>query len=62
MTLLWQCTLFDTLTDYPYADSRVYRTKEDAEKRAKRMTYWEDEYVHHWATVHSVKACWREDT
>jgi len=61
MTPLWQCTLFDNLTDHPYADSRVYRTKEDAEKRAKRMTYWENECVHHWATVHSVKACWGED-
>lgn len=58
---LWQCMLYDTLTDYPYADSRVYRTKEDAEKRAKRMTYWEDDYVQHWATVHSVNACWQLD-
>ena len=58
---LWQCTLYDTLTGYPYADSRVYRTKEEAEKRAKRMTYWEDDYVQHWATVHSVNACWQLD-
>ena len=57
---LWQCTLYDSLTDYPYADRRVYRTKEEAEKRAKRMTYTDDD-IEYWATVHPVKACWKED-
>lgn len=60
MSTLWQCTLFDTLTDYPYADARVYRTQEDAERRARRMTYTDD-CVEHWAVVHPVKACWEED-
>lgn len=57
---VWQCTLFDSLTDYSYADRRVYRTKEEAEKRAKRMTYTDDG-IEYWATVHPVKACWKED-
>lgn len=60
MSTLWQCTLFDSLTDYPYADSRVYRTKDEAERRAERMTY-EDDYVEHWATVHPIQACWKEN-
>ena len=59
-TPLWQCTLYDDLTDYPYADWHVYRTKEEAEKRAERMTY-EDEYVRHWANVYKVTGCWKED-
>lgn len=54
---LWQCTLYDDLTDYPYADWKVYTTREDAERRAKRMTY-EDDYVRHWATVHQLEGCW----
>lgn len=57
---LWQCTLYDSLTDYPYPDSRVYRTREEAEKRAKRMTYMDDG-VRCWARVRPVKACWKED-
>lgn len=60
MRTLWQCTLYDDLTDYPYADWRVYLTKEEAEKRAKRMTYTDDG-VRHWASVHQVKGCWKED-
>lgn len=59
MPELWQCTLYDTLTDYPYADWRVYRTREEAERRAKRMTY-EDDYVEHGASVHKVTGCWKE--
>lgn len=59
MTDLWQCTLYDDLTDYPYADRRVYRMREEAEKRARRMTYTED-WVSHWASVHAVKCCWKE--
>ena len=57
---LWQCTLYDTLTDYPYADWRIYLTKEAAERRARRMTY-SDDYVEHWATVHSVEGRWKEE-
>ena len=58
LTRLYQCTLFDDLLGC-YADSRVYRTYEDAEKRAKRMTYVDDG-VCHWATVHEVVGCWKE--
>ena len=57
---LWQCTLFDSLTDYPYSDRRVYCTKEEAEKRARRMTHMDDG-IEYWATAHPVKACWKED-
>lgn len=57
---LWQCTLYDDCTDYPYADARVYRTREDAEKRAKRMTGRDDGFEY-WASVHPLKACWKED-
>ena len=60
MSTLWQCTLYDSLSDYPYADDRVYRTQEEAEKRARRMTY-SDDCVEYWASVHSVKPCWKED-
>lgn len=60
MAELWQCTLYDSLTDYPYADRRVYRTREEAEKRAERMTY-EDGCVSHWARVHAVTGCWEVD-
>ena len=60
---LWQCTLYDDCTDYPYADTRVYRTREEAEKRAKRMTNSGDgfECWASWASVHPLKACWKED-
>lgn len=55
---LWQCTLYDSLTDYPYSDHYVYRAKEDAEQRAKRMTYVDDG-IEHWATVHPLEGCWK---
>ena len=59
LTRLYQCTLYDDLTDYCYADSRVYRTYEDAEKRARRMTYVDDG-VHYGAFVGEVVGCWKE--
>ena len=58
---LWQCTLYDDLFDYAYTDDRVYATREDAEKRAKRMTGTDENGVHHWASVHEVRGCWKED-
>ena len=57
---LWQCTLYDSLTDYSYADHRVYKTREEAERRAKRMTYTDDYGVKYGATVHPVTGCWKE--
>ena len=57
---LWQCTLYDDLSECPYTDARVYRTREEAEKRAERMTDIEDG-IEYWATVHPVMACWKED-
>ena len=57
---LWQCTLYDDCTEYGYADKKIYRTREEAEKRAERWT----ETVHgieYWATVHPVMACWKEE-
>ena len=58
--VLWQCTLYDQFTDYPYADTRVYRTREEAEKRAERMTGIDEDGIDYWASVHPVKACWKE--
>jgi len=58
--VVWQCVLYDDLTDYPYADGYVYRRREDAKKRAKRMTYVDDG-VRHWATVRKLITCWEVD-
>ena len=57
---LWQCTLYDDCTEYGYADKKIYRTREEAEKRAERMTSTEDG-IDYWAYVHEVEACWKED-
>ena len=57
---LWQCTLYDDCTEYGHADKKIYRTREEAEKRAERMTDIEDG-IEYWATVHPVMACWKED-
>jgi hypothetical protein len=53
--------LYDQFTDYPYADTRVYRTREEAEKRAERMTGIDEDGIDYWATVHPVMACWKEE-
>ena len=58
--VVWQCVLYDDLTDYPYADGYVYRRREDAEKRAKRITYVDDG-VRHWVTVRKLITCWEVD-
>lgn len=57
---LWQCELYDDLSEYPYTDAKIYRTREEAEKRAKRMTCEEDG-ISYWATVFPVRACWKEE-
>ena len=57
---LWQCTLYDDLSEHGYTDKKIYRTREEAEKRAERMTYTEDG-IDSWATVHEVEACWKEE-
>lgn len=61
-TTWWQCTLYDEIFDYPYADTHVYATREDAERRAERLTYLENGSIHHWASVHSVNAHPRNET
>lgn len=58
---LWQCEFYDDLSECPYTDERVYRTREEAEKRAERMTFTDDG-IDYWATVSPVRACWKEET
>ena len=56
----YTCDCWDDLCELGYIDHRCYRTREEAEKRAKRLTYVQDGVGYH-ARVVEMKACWKED-
>ena len=56
-TYLYVCECWDDLSEFNYIDHRCYRTREDAERRARRLTYVEDQVGYH-ARVVAMKACW----
>ena len=58
---LYGVMLYDDCLDMPVPDGRVYLTREDALKRAERMTY-EDELGKHWACVVGLRCAWDVDT
>lgn len=59
---VYACDCWDSLCDIGESsmDRRCYRTREDAEKRAKRLTYSED-HVDYYAQVIEFEACWKGD-
>lgn len=57
---VYVCECFDSLCDIGKScmDGRAYRTREAAERRARRLTYEDCDGVRHWACVHELEACW----
>ena len=60
MNGLFVCSRWDSLCEIGYTDDRVYRTREDAEKRADRITY-DDDLVSYHVTVDELRPCWKPD-
>lgn len=60
---IYVCDLWDGLCDLGehYYDNRCYKSIEDAEKRAERMTYTDGDYIEHYATVDELEACWEPE-
>lgn len=60
---VYVCDLWDDYCDFGehYTDNRCYLHREDAEKRAKRMTHDDDDCIGHYAMVMELDACWKQD-
>lgn len=60
MSSVYVCEVYDSLCDVgeSYLDRRCYRTREDAERRAARLTNEDADGIKTWASVRELTACW----
>ena len=63
MSHVYVCEVCDDLCDIgeSYLDQRCYLTREDAEKRAARLTSTDRYGVRTWATVKELTVCYKPD-
>ena len=60
---VYVCDTWDSLCDIGehQIDCRCYRSRGDAERRAARLTYSDDDCVDYYARVIELDACWKPD-
>ena len=60
MSHVYVCEVYDDLCDIgeSYLDTRCYLTREDAERRAARLSGTDRDGIRTWASVNELTACW----